>query len=412
MTTIEPHVIGDPVEGWVPGGRFTVHGSATGPLAGLTFAAKDLFDIAGHRTGAGNPTWLATHDAPTKNSALVDKLLAAGATLMGKTITDELAYSLHGDNIHYGAPLNANAPDRVTGGSSSGSASVVSAKLVDFALGTDTGGSTRVPASYCALWGLRPTHGLLSAEGLVPLHPSYDTPTFLAHDPHTFLKVAETLLPASDFTPHRLMMAKDACALADDAFGVPLKIVANALQAEYGKPVEDITVTHGSAPQGITLTDWRVIYGTSGAYEGWQAHGEWISRNKPVFAPPIADRWRAASVVTTEAASKARAQAKAIGEQVRGLLGKDGLLILPSAASFAPMRNAHPAAVDAIRLRTMAITCIGGLSGLPQVSIPFRSANSIPLGVSLMGPAGSDLALVTIATDMYERVLRVADQGA
>lgn len=404
MTTIESQGIGEPVDGWVPGERFTIQGADAGPLSGLTFATKDLFDIAGHRTGAGNPTWLATHEAPTKNSALVDKLLAAGATLMGKTITDELAYSLHGDNIHYGTPLNANAPDRVTGGSSSGSASVVSAKLVDFALGTDTGGSTRVPASYCGLWGLRPTHGLLSVQGLVPLHPSYDTPTFLAHDPRTFLKVAQTLLPASGFVPHRLMMAKEACALADRVFDTPLKTVAEALQSKYSRTVEDISVAQGSA-----LTDWRGIYGTSGAYEGWRAHGEWISRNKPDFAPPIADRWRAASVVTAEAASKATAQARSIGKQVRALLGEDGLLILPSAASFAPLRDAHPAAVDAIRLRTMAITCIGGLSGLPQVSIPFRSDDGIPLGISLMGPQGSDLALITIATDIYERIQNVVD---
>jgi len=399
MTNMEPAAVAPPVDGWVPGERFVVSGSTEGPLAGLTFAAKDLFDIAGHRTGAGNPTWLATHDPATKTSALVSTLLAAGATLTGKTITDELAYSLHGDNIHYGAPLNASAPDRVTGGSSSGSAAVVSARLVDFGLGTDTGGSTRVPASYCALWGLRPTHGLLSAEGLVPLHPSYDTPTFLAHDPRTFIKVAETLLPASDFKPQRLMMATDACAFASDAFGAPLKTVASSLQAEYDRPVKDVTVAQDSA-----LTDWRAIYGTSGAYEGWQIHGEWISRNKPVFAPPIADRWRAASAVTADAASKARAQATAIRAQVRALIGEDGLLILPSAASFAPLRDAHPAAVDAIRLRTMAITCIGGLSGLPQVSIPFRSPNGIPLGVSLMGPAGSDLALIRIATDAYERI--------
>ena len=136
----------DTVGAWVPHGRFVIEPGASGPLSGLTFAAKDVFDVAGHPTGAGNPTWLATHTVPTAHSPVVAQLLAAGATLMGKVLTDELAYSLHGDNAHYGTPINSAAPDCVPGGSSSGSCAAVAAHLVDFALGTDTGGSTRVPA--------------------------------------------------------------------------------------------------------------------------------------------------------------------------------------------------------------------------------------------------------------------------
>ncbi len=170
----------DDIGAWVPQGRFIVEGRPGGPLAGLRFAAKDIFDVAGRATSAGNPTWLATHPVPARHSAVVAQLLDAGATLAGKVLTDELAYSLHGDNHHYGAPRNARAPSRVTGGSSSGSAAAVAARQVDFALGTDTGGSTRVPASYCGIWGLRTTHGLLSCAGLVPLHPSFDTVTWLA----------------------------------------------------------------------------------------------------------------------------------------------------------------------------------------------------------------------------------------
>lgn len=387
----------DAVAGWMPDGQFNLAGAPTGPLAGLRFAVKDLFDIAGHPTSAGNPTWLATHAVPTTSSPLVTALLAAGATCAGKTITDELAYSLHGDNIHYGTPLNANAPDRVTGGSSSGSAAVVAAKLVDFALGTDTGGSTRVPASYCGLFGLRPTHGLLSADGLVPLHPSYDTPTFFAHDQTTFLKVAETLLPESDFHASRVLIAADARALADDIFTRPINAVVATLETMLKTAAQPVPVASEQ-----TLAAWRGIYMTSGAYEGWQIHGDWINGHNPTFAPAIAGRWQAASKVTAEAAAEARRQAAEIRAKVRSLLGQNNLLVLPSAASFAPLRNADPAAVDAIRLRTMAITCIGGLSGLPQISIPFRSSEGIPLGVSIMGPAGSDLALVRMAKEIFE----------
>src|SRR5262245_20127130 len=171
-----------------PSGAFCQHvdvrlaGTTTGPLAGLTFAAKDLFDIAGSRVCAGNPDWLRTHAPAEKTAPAVQILLGAGATLVGKTLTDELAFSMSGENIHYGTPLNPAAPDRIPGGSSSGSASATASKLVDFALGTDTSGSIRVPASYCGLFSMRPTHGRISCQGVVPLAPSFDTIGWFARD--------------------------------------------------------------------------------------------------------------------------------------------------------------------------------------------------------------------------------------
>ncbi|MEY8879705.1 MAG: amidase family protein, partial [Leptothrix sp. (in: b-proteobacteria)] len=208
--------IDDTVGAWVPHGRFVLPGAPSGPLAGLRFAAKDLFDVAGQTTGAGNPTWLATHAPATRHAALVSQLLDAGASLAGKVLTDELAYSLHGDNAHHGAPINAASPERVTGGSSSGSAAAVAARLVDFALATDTGGSTRVPASYCGLWGLRTTHDLLPRDGLVALSRGFDTPNWLAHDAEVFERVGAVLLPPvalpSDRAPTTFTVWTDAWA--------------------------------------------------------------------------------------------------------------------------------------------------------------------------------------------------------
>src|SRR6266542_391068 len=143
-----------------PSGAFCQHvnvhlpGAALGPLAGLTFAAKDLLDIVGYVVCAGNPDWLRTHAPAEKTAPVVQALLEAGATLVGKTITDELAFSMSGENIHYGTPLNPAEPERIPGGSSSGSASATASRLVDFALGTDTSGSIRVPASYCGLFSM------------------------------------------------------------------------------------------------------------------------------------------------------------------------------------------------------------------------------------------------------------------
>ena len=386
----------DTVGAWVPHGRFALPGRAGGPLDGLRFAAKDLFDVAGHPTGAGNPDWLASHPLPARHSPVVAQLLDAGATLMGKVLTDELAYSLHGDNAHYGAPLNQRAPLRVTGGSSSGSAAAVAARLVDFALGTDTGGSTRVPASYCGLWGLRSTHGLVTAEGMVPLHPGFDTVTWLARDPEVFERVARVLLPAQPFQPRRVLRLDDAWALADAAFADPLQQVLRTLAAQLAAAPETMDVAAGQP-----LAGWRQVYATVGAHEGWQVHGDWIASRRPAFGPAVAARWQAASQVSDAAAAAARVEMAAIAQGVRSLLGDDGVAVLPSAASLAPLRDADPAEVDAVRLRTMALTCIAGLAGLPQVSLPLATPEGVPLGVSLLGPAGSDRALIGLAVQIH-----------
>ena len=157
----------DPYNAFCRHTHVELDGASDGPLRGLTFAVKDVFDIAGHRTGNGNPVWLATHAPAARTASAVERLLAAGARVVGKTHTDELAYSLNGENVHYGTPTNPRAPGRIPGGSSSGSAAAVAGGLVDFALGTDCGGSVRLPASYCGIYGIRTSHGLVPADGVV-----------------------------------------------------------------------------------------------------------------------------------------------------------------------------------------------------------------------------------------------------
>lgn len=392
--------IDDHVGAWTPHGRFVIEGAAIGPLAGLTFAAKDLFDVAGHPTGAGNPAWLATHPVPERSSPLVDALLAAGATLVGKTLTDELAYSINGDNVHYGTPRNVRAPGRVPGGSSSGSAAAVAAGLCDFALGTDTGGSTRVPASYCGIWGLRTTHGLLSREGLVALNPGFDTPTWLAHDAATFLAVARVLLPGRPVRFTRALLLEDALAQADDAFRPAAERVFESLS--QGRDALRTDVASGDN----TLEQWRQTYITASAREAWQVHGDWIGANTPAFAAAVAARFDMASRISADAADAAVARQAGIRASVRALLGEDGVAILPSAASVAPLLDASGAEVDEVRGRTFRITCVAGLAGLPQVSLPFVSASGLPAGISLLGPAGSDLALIGLAVSLWQDLQR------
>ncbi len=387
----------DDCEVWVPHGRFVLPPSQAGSLSGLGFVVKDVFDIAGYPTGAGNPTWLATHPVPQATHPVITQLLAAGATMKGKVITDELAYSLNGDNVHYGTPINVNARGRVPGGSSSGTAAAVAAGIADFGLGTDTGGSTRVPASYCGIWGIRTTHGRLPLTHMVPLHPSFDTATWFARNASVFARVARALLAPTGLQVRRILTPSAVWGLAASDFAPFLRSVSTKLARQTGATMQDTDVLRSA---GDSLETWRSAYVTMGAREAWTLHGDWISRHKPTFAPPIASRWLAASEVTNQEYSSARAEVARIRGHVRDMLGDDAVMIVPSAASIAPMVGESGTKIDDLRMRTMHITCIAGIGGLCQVSIPFRNRDGFPVGVSVIGPAGRDIEIIDLATTL------------
>ena len=213
-------------------------GAVDGPLRGTTFGVKDLYHIAGHRTGFGNPTWLETHPAADHTATAVRRLLDAGARMVGKTQTDELAYSLNGENRHYGTPQNPNAPARIPGGSSSGSASAVAGGLVDFALGSDTGGSVRVPASYCGVLGMRVSHGAVPLDGVIAFAPSFDTVGWFARDAALFERVGRVLLAddASARSPKHFRIATDAFGHAEATTAAALSAKLSRVTALLGPP--------------------------------------------------------------------------------------------------------------------------------------------------------------------------------
>lgn len=385
----------DTAGAFCPHGRFALRGAATGPLAGRTFAVKDFIDIEGHVTGCGNPRWLETHGPAAATAPCVTTLLDAGATVIGKTISDELAYSLNGDNFHYGTPLNAAAPDRVPGGSSSGSASAVSAGLCDFALGTDSGGSVRIPASYCGLYGIRTTHGLLPLDGIVPFMPSLDVLGWFARDATLFAEVGRLLLPAAKPCPplRRLMRSLDGDAETDAAALDQLEPGFAALARRFGNATP-IRI----APDG--LETWRMQFRLLSAAETWAVNGAWIEEAKPVFGPAIAERFafakQASSIdLTTERQARGR-----ITQRLRDIVGNDGVICLPTAPGPAPLRTATGEAVEAFRQRAQRMTCISGLSGLPQITIPAARVDGVPVGLSLIGPPGRDLDLLALAVEL------------
>jgi amidase len=383
----------DPAHAFVPYPDAPVPRAATGPLADLSFAAKDLFDVAGYPTGGGNPIVLAMSGIKTRTAPTVQKLLDAGARFAGKTVTDELAFSMNGNNAHFGAPVNGAAPLRITGGSSSGSASAVSSRLCDFALGTDTGGSVRAPANHCGLYGLRPTHGRVSLEGALDLAPSFDTCGWFARDIGTFARVADVLLEA-DAAPLpervRLLRPDDVWALAVPAAADALQAAADRVQALLG-PATGTT----AALESFDTMYWNFRYLQS--REAWLTDGPLIERHAPPLGPGVAERFAWSREVTDAQVATARVFRAAFREHLAALLGTDGVLLMPTMPDIAPLRSDSEAALEDYRNRAIRMLCIAGLAGFPQLSMPLASREGAPLGISLLGPAGSDRSLIALA---------------
>ena len=386
-------LINDTAKAFLPYPDALVPNAPTGPLTGLSFAVKDLFDVAGYPTGGGQPFVLAMSGIKTHTAPTVQRLLDAGARFVGKTVTDELAFSMNGNNAHFGAPINGAAPDRTSGGSSSGSASAVSNNLCNFALGTDTGGSVRAPANHCGLYGIRPTHGRISLAGALDLAPSLDTCGYFARDIETFARVSHVLLGA-DTAPLpdkvRLLKPTDIWALLDAdvhaAQAQPLKSVEAAL----GK-AQDCCVVLGDLD--TMYWSFRYIQGR----EAWMVNGPLIERFCPPLGPGVAERFEWSRQVTDELFASATAYRERLKKHLAELLGADGVLVLPTVPDIAPLCRETGEAMESYRNRSIQMLCIAGLSGFPQISMPLSQRLGAPLGLSLLGPAGSDSSLVKLA---------------
>jgi amidase len=382
-----PFVAGPPVR---------VPGAPGGPLAGLTFAAKDLFDVAGHPTGGGNPDWGRRHPVPTRHAWAVQRLLDAGATLIGKTVTDEVSLGILGENPFDGTPLNPAAPEHVPGGSSSGSASAVAQGLCDTALGTDTGGSVRVPASFCGLYGIRPTHGRLDLTGMMAQAPSSDTTGWFARDAETFARVSTALLDepiVPSALPTTLVVAVDAFGLADAETAAALEPMVRRLAALVGYVREDLL-----APPGLSV--WARAQRTLQPWEAWHTFKEWIDRDNPRLAFSVARGLVQASAIPESErqwAALMRAEARA---RLGWLVPPGAILCMPTTPFPAPHKGLTLTALEPLRARITSLTAPGGLTGVPQVSLPGPTVDGRPVGLSIVGAHGCDAALVAVAKAM------------
>jgi amidase len=384
--------IDDVLNAFCEHGRVERQTRLDGALSGLTFAVKDFFDVSGVPTGAGSPEWLATHAAPTVSAPVVDRLLAAGARLVGKTHTDEMAWSLNGENAHYGTPINPSAPGRIPGGSSSGSAAATAGSLVDFAIGSDTGGSVRLPASYCGIFGMRPTHGRIPISGAVPLAPSYDTVGWFARDPKIMAMVGKVLFGAARPThsPKHLLIARDLFAAAGSD-------VRGALQPSIDRLVAAVGSSDEIDVAGPDLGAWRNAFRLIQSSEAWTAHGEWIERVKPDFGPGIRERFAAAATLDASEVAEAAALRKKIRARMMALVPVGTVLVLPTAPGISPLLNTSGDALDAFRSRALELLCPAGHAGMPQISMPVGKLSGCPVGLSIAGASHSDEDLLHFA---------------
>ena len=366
-------------------------GKAHGPLTGLDFAMKDVFTLEGERACFGNPAWLESHPPAERTARAPSLLVEAGANLVGLTKTDELALSLTGENAHYGTPENPRAPECVPGGSSSGSASVVALGQVDFALGTDTGGSVRVPASHTGLFGFRPSHGLISVEGVLPLAPRFDTVGVFAREAGVLDRVCGVLLPDLELRePRSLIAIQQLRAFLDEEAVAVFEQGAATLASSLQLPLKWESVATG-VPDS---SEWLTTYLTLQNLEAKSIHRSWLEQKRPQFGSLIARRIQWLLSCEASAAPRAEANRTALSGWLASLLAADTWLVLPSAPGAPPVRGQSDDATEQYTGRALSLSSLASLSGLPQVSLPLATVRGCPFGISLLGPARADRALL------------------
>ncbi len=378
--------------------KLDVQRADSGKLAGKTFVAKDLFDIAGHVTGAGSPDW-SSKQTPVRDSAqVIETLLADGARLIGKSQTDELACSLDGINIHYGIPENSQMPDRIPGGSSSGSASAVAAGLCHFALGTDTVGSTRVPASYCGLYGFRPTHELVSLKGVRPLAPSFDTVGWMSGDAE-LLEVCGGVLLDRPRCSHPL----GSICILDSVFENSEPSIRDSLKGK-AKEIASLFKSQSSSELSAHAADiLNLVFNTIRTREAWDEYGKWIETEKPHLSPTVKARLEEGKAMSAQDEQLARELKKTSTLFIDDEIAKHGILCFPTTWGLPPGVDSSIEDLAANRRRNLQHTIFSVVSGLPEVTVPIKVKPNVSIGLSFLGPRGSDMQLLNLAALLAEK---------
>jgi len=386
---------------------FTVEPKGSGILDGLRFAIKDLIDQEGLKTSCGNPRWRDTHPVAPANAVCLDQLLLAGATCVGKTVLDELAFGLSGENLFYGTSLNPRAPDRIPGGSSSGSASAVACGIVDFALGTDTGGSVRVPASNCGIFGMRPSHGVISVAGVNPLAPGFDTVGVFAATSEVLSKAISVLIGddiRSEVEIGTVHLLREAFALCDLDVNEALKPPVGVIREAFRGKTVDTSLTSITEGSQTDLKDWFDTYCQIQWAEIWSCLGSWVAETKPDFGPTTQKNFEHVRNLDRRTIVGAVHRRESYYRRLKKFLGANDLICMPTTPVLAPLKGSlgiDRTVVDYYP-RTLSFTSIAGVGRLPQITLPLGSSNGIPIGLSLLAAEGNDAFLLGAAQTIME----------
>ena len=361
----------------------------SGPLDGVRLAVKDVFDLAGYATGGGNPTWLAEHPHASRDADAVATLRRAGAIVVGKTHTDELAYSLAGSNAHYGDLDNPRVPGSTPGGSSSGSAVAVASGLADLGLGTDTAGSIRVPAAWCGLYGLRPTWGRIRRGGTMALGPTHDTVGLMTRTLDLLDAAAGLLLePAAAPEVGEFLVPDDLWLQADPD-------VITALTPALGRlkdvlPVQGVSTLLQSRPPSTVARTFTITQGA----QVWRTFGDWVRAESPPLGEDVQARMDAAAALATGDVTVAQRQAGAIRAQLLEVLA-GRVMVVPTVPVTAP--TPEEARSPDVRGRLLTLTVAASIGGLPALTVPMQGPGGRPVGLCLVGQPGTDERLFTLA---------------
>ncbi len=382
----------------------TIAPYSPGELNGLSFAIKDNIDVAHEITGYGSPGWINTHYKPVVHAVCLEQLLNAGGTFQGKTKSDELAYSLIGVNPFYGTPVNPKAPDRVPGGSSSGSASAVAGKIVDFAIGTDTGGSIRVPASNCGVWGYRPSHGAVSVSGVLALAPSFDTVGILAQTGEILEKVMRVLL-AENSTGSSVYPS---VCFIDDVFQMSDRHILDNITPGLNKISDFYTV---QTLRLAEITDPHVnctwLFEQLGfllSIEIWNTFGAWIKNENPELSSGVEYNLHGyAESANRKDIQRSLYAKKAFQNKINKFLCGGNILCFPTTVDSAPrLDELTPEFFKGDYVpRAMGVNAVSCLSCTPQITIPVAGADGVPVGLSFIAGYGQDMVLINFCNQLY-----------
>ena len=382
----------DPLNAFLDRPDIAVSHATSGPLAGLSLGVKDIFDVAGYVTGCGNPDVFAEGSPATATAPAVQQLLDAGARFAGKTQTEELAFSMLGQNVHFPHPVNPAAPGRVTGGSSSGSVAAVAGGLADIATGSDTGGSVRIPAAFCGLIGLRTTQDRISLAGTMPLAPSFDTFGWFARDATTYAAVGDVLLGQDAHeTPLTRPHSVD---LLDELVMGPAEAAEHRRMADLVAGVTGRPSRLPPPPQSTDELYWcmRKLQ----AREAWAAHGAWITGREDRLGKATLERFEFGKTVSDADVATEKSRRDAFRAALRDMLGDDGFIAMPTAPCVAPKSDGTPEQFRDFRERAICLLCWSGLSGFPQITLPLGEVDGAPFGISLLGPPDTDKAVIRL----------------